>query len=113
MPIYEYVCVDQHLTEAINGFEVSEIVCRCDGCGKPAKRVPVYHTQFLGQATIPLGERDHRQNFSEYVEASEEISYHYDKADQDRGQPIKRPDLWGTARTTQAQAGWTSGGRLR
>jgi hypothetical protein len=89
--IYVYVCEDGHETEKKAG--LSDVQARCSVCGKSAPRRPFNLVSIVGE-TVPI---EQRQEVRDFQEASQEIDYHYTKAEND-GMPVKRPDLWGKAK---------------
>jgi len=50
MPLYDYVCEQEHETEAKAGFDVKTLPCLA--CGQPAQRVPFYENQYIIGATV-------------------------------------------------------------
>ena len=61
----------------------------------------MYATQIGGRARTPVAER--KVNLSRYVEASEEIAYLHDKAEESAQQPLPGPNLWAKAKANVAK----------
>jgi hypothetical protein len=73
----------------------------CPLCGKPAQRESVYYDQYIFGETCAKNQRktpQDRVNLSNYMEASQEVAYHYDKFEKETGEPVPRPDLWNKAK---------------
>ena len=104
MPLYDFICKScGKVTEERQGFDVDIIPCRC---GSIAQRAGVYKNQYIQAETGPVGGKKNeppssdinlRQPFAEYVEASEEIDYHYAKAEAN-GQKVKKADTLNMAK---------------
>ncbi len=65
----------------------------CCKCGEAAKRSEVNHVGFSGFAATPRDQQNYRQSFREFKEASEEVDYHYTRAE-NNGDPVKSPNLF-------------------
>lgn len=90
MPFYQYRCLAGHLTEKRGGLEEAETPCSV--CAEPAKRRDFNLVVIVGAL------KEQKYPVSRYREASEEVDYHYTKAENDYGGPIKRPNLWEAAK---------------
>ena len=86
MPLYQYVCPSGHTTERIRGLEESTAPCLC---GQEARRSEVNHFAI----STPEPYKEERGGVRDFVEASQEVDYHYTKAE-NNGVPVKRPNLY-------------------
>ena len=75
MPWYEYECPSGHLTERRGGVEDSHTPC--PDCSQQAKRREFNLAALVG-ATVMKAQK---YRVSEYIEASQEVDYHYTKAE--------------------------------
>jgi len=107
MPLYDYECDRRHVTEERQGVEVDSIPCPRPRCGRPAARAGVYRGQFIqcetgpdGGKKNPVDPKDENLSgaFREFQEASDEVNYHYDKAEKETGVKQKRRDVFGEAK---------------
>jgi hypothetical protein len=93
VPFYTYVCGEGHRTEARGRYEESSTACHC---GAPAYRLPFYAPPTV---RIPSGrfEADHER----FLDRAPYINDAYEKAEQEVGGYVKRPDWFnaGIART--------------
>jgi len=106
MPLYDYECSNEHVTEDRQGYDVTVILC--PSCGDSAFRHAVYLEQYMQAETGPRGGQrgaptprdqvDYRKDYQEFQEASQEVEHAYTKAEEETGAPIKRPDLWQQAK---------------
>lgn len=69
MPLYEYRCREDHITEKLAGFDVSEI--GCPACGLPAQRAVVNLMRHTGFVQTPTAQR--YVNLNRAVEAQHEM----------------------------------------
>ncbi len=53
MPTYYYVCEKGHKSEVKAGYEVTTIACLT--CGRDARRLSVYETQYINGETVAKG----------------------------------------------------------
>ena len=100
MPIYDFRCVCGEVTEARAGYETVSLPC--PACGCPARRVPVYDSQYtitetgghsyprLNNAKSEKG----KYRVSDFVEASSEIAHEAEKAEKKEGSPVKVPNFY-------------------
>ena len=88
MPLYDFRCPEDHMTERLAGFHVSEVACPV--CGLPARRLEVNLIQHNGFAAIPTKER--YVNLNRAVEAQHELVYEAEK------NHAELPDLWQIAK---------------
>ena len=91
MPFYSYRCPAGHVTEKKGRLDESSAPCPV--CSKPARRREFNLVAIVGETVM----KDQRYPVSRYVEASQEVDYHYTKAEND-GMPVKRPNLWKIAK---------------
>ena len=96
MPRYEYACRCGLRFEVRAGFDDEEMPC--PRCGELARRLGVYHDQFINCETGPKGgrkneppraEKSYRRAFKEYQEAAGEVDYAYSKTPE-----VKPPNLY-------------------
>lgn len=102
MPNYQYQC--SYCTTVVERYEsLDTSVITCPACGELAQRAPFYRDQYIQCETGPRGglknepprdEKDLRQPFRQYQEASQEIEYAYNSAEQKSGETLKRPDYY-------------------
>ena len=93
MPIYDFTCnLGCGTHEKRVAYDAEE--AGCPKCGGPAQRKSVYLTFNITDsgATVPLSDR--RYNVSEFKEASQEIAYGHDKAEQEQGRELASPNLY-------------------
>ena len=88
---YEYTCPEGHVTEKKGG--VGDVHTSCSACNRMARRREFNLAALVG-TTVP---KIQRREVADFKEASEEVDYHYTKAEE-KGMPVKRPDLWGQAK---------------
>lgn len=62
-------------------------------CGQSAERQSVNRVAATGLAPVPSIEKNYRREFADYREASQEVDYHYTRAETN-GDPVKAPDLF-------------------
>ena len=72
----------------------------CSACNRLARRRE-FNLPVLVGATVM---KEQKYRVSEFVEASQEVDYHYTKAENE-GMPVKRPDLWGQAKQEARRRG--------
>ena len=94
MAIYDFRCAQGHLTERRAGIDVTSLLCRC---GDLALRQSVYRFS-VGE---PEGFKESRADVRSFQEASMEVDHAYTKAE-DKGMPVKRPNLWKKAKRNAA-----------
>ncbi len=93
MPLYDFKCPSGHVTERLKGYGVESIPCPY--CCAPAHRRG-YNTVSveLREAATEVKDKDGRVNVTRFKEASEEVAYGYEKAEQREGVKIKSPNLY-------------------
>ena len=97
MPIYDFACACGEVTEARAGYETSALPC---ACGRLAKRVAVYQSQYTitetGGKGIPrlnnAKSEKGKYRVSDFVEASSEIAHEAEKGEAGR-QARENPQL--------------------
>lgn len=89
MPLYDYVCPAGHVTESLQGREVTTISC---SCGAPAQRQSVYRFAVTGDLPTQGGQQP-KYPVSRLKEATEEATYYHERMENDRGRPIPRRPL--------------------
>lgn len=94
MPLYIYSCSQGHLTEARQKVSVKMIACEC---GEIAERQSIYATQIGGRARTPAAERK-IEGFHRYVEASEQMAYEHDKAEESAQRKLPTPPIYEIAK---------------
>src|SRR3990167_4774014 len=94
MPLYRYDCRRGHSLELLRQVSAEEI--KCPACGEPARRQPVYSFSVSGRARTPVDQRDVR--LGEFQEASAELAYEHERAENAAGQRLPTPPLWRKAK---------------
>lgn len=94
MPLYQYVCPSGHTAERIRGFSERRTPC---ACGQMSVRAEVNRFAIVGSEPY----KETRADVRGFQEASMEVDYHYTKAE-DKGMPVKRPNLWKEAKKRAA-----------
>ena len=85
MPRYDYICSDEHVTEATRGYEVTTISCPL--CGAPAQRQSVYLVAIQGETVA-------RPSASRYQEMGAELDYAHGRAENDVGHELPAPNYY-------------------
>lgn len=100
MPLYDYKCVEGHEVELRRG--IGDETIPCPICGQPSQRAAFYLDQTIvtetgtlasRQAVVPRDERNYKDKYSRFQEASAEIDYHATKVEDNTGQEVKT-ELW-------------------
>ena len=99
MPIYDFACACGEVTEARAGYETSALPC---ACGRLAKRVAVYQSQYTitetgGKSTPRLNNAKSEKGkyrVSDFREASAEIDHEVSKVEKREGKPVKIPSFY-------------------
>ena len=86
--IYEYRCPRGHVTTKRGGLDDASSPC---GCGLTVQRKPFNLASIRGDTVAGT------YSVSEFMEATQEVDYHYAKAQAD-GMPVRRPDPWAIAK---------------
>lgn len=103
MPIYDFCCENGHLIERREGYETTIIPCPL--CGAPAHREAVYFSQSIvtetgvkiGRKTeVPRDER--RYDLSLFQEASAELDYAHQQAEEIAQRKLTSENLWTKAK---------------
>lgn len=95
MPILAFRCSEGHLTEKlVRSQDLQEIPCGT--CSGPASRQSVYRVAVTGFARVPVDQREIRMGA--FNEASAELAYKHERAENDAGRPLPTPPLWQTAK---------------
>ena len=94
MPLYRYVCPSGHTAERIRGFSERRTPC---ACGQMSVRSEVNHFAVVGSEPF----KESRADVRCFQEASMEVDHAYTKAE-DKGMPVKRPNLWKKAKKNAA-----------
>lgn len=68
----------------------------CPACGQPAKRQLTNRFSFSGFTRTPVDQREVR--LGEFQEASAEIAYKHERAEDAAGERLPKPPLWRTAK---------------
>jgi len=92
MPIYDYICKENHKTEARRDVEVEIIPCPI--CGQPAQRLTVYRTSFV----MPQSGSRMRDTYRRYQEASSEVDYTCNKFESETNATVPNLGLWEDAK---------------
>lgn len=87
---YEYVCKCGRVATKRGG--PSDVTAPCS-CGETSRRREFNHVAIVGETVM----KAQSYGTADFVEASAEVDYHYTKAENE-GMPIKRPNLWKTAK---------------
>lgn len=90
MPLYDFVCEREHVTERLAPFGCERTECFV--CGKPATRVAV--NRILVNMPGPKGEL-----VKHYYEAASEAKDAYERTDDPVAKAATRPDIWRPAYT--------------
>lgn len=100
MPLYTYVCPSGHAAELLRAVAVTAV--DCPQCSAQAVRQSVYAVNAHGLPTrsprTPLGERDYSRKFKSFMEASHELAYSHERAEQSAGKELPQAPLWQEAR---------------
>lgn len=96
--IYEYTCPEGHVTEKRGG--VADATSPCSACNRLARRREFNLPALVGATVM----KEQKFRVSEFQEAAAEVDYHYTKAE-NKGMPVKRPDLWGAAKREARKRG--------
>ncbi len=95
MPILAFSCSEGHETEKlVRSYDVQEIPC--PACSGPASRKSVYRVAVTGFARAPVSQREIKTR--DFTEASAELEYAHQRAEQREGREIPPPPLWQTAK---------------
>jgi len=94
MPIYDYRCNRDHLTESIQRMDCS--VMPCAVCQSPAHRLAAY------RVAITIPEIDMRGKYRRYTEATAESEHAVQKVEASTGQAVQTPPLWQMAKQRAA-----------
>ena len=95
MAILTYVCREGHETEKlVRGQDLQEIPC--ETCSGPTVRQSVYRVAVTGFARTPIDQRKIR--IGAFTEASAELAYKHERAENDAGRPLPTPPLWQIAK---------------
>ena len=95
MPILAFRCNKGHLTEKlVRGQDVEHLPC--ETCSGPAVRQSVYRVAVTGFARPPIDQREIRMGA--FTEASAELAYKHERAENDAGKPLPAPPLWQMAK---------------
>jgi len=103
MPTYDYECPNGHTTE--RRAERSLEYINCPECEAEARRVPIYYSQYISGETVAKGssratregnikDKHGRTRVSVFQEASAEIDYRHQKAENEVGHELPHPDLY-------------------
>ena len=95
---YEYTCPEGHVTEKKGGVE--DIHTPCSGCNRKARRRVFNLASIVGGTVM----KEQKYRVSEFMEASQEVDYYHTKAE-NKGMPVKRPDLWKQAQREARRRG--------
>lgn len=97
MPIYEYVCENEHVTERLVGFGV-EGPQPCQACGLTAERQEVYRILPFTDSGVKIGRinevpLDQRCiKVSKFKEAAQELEYNHAKNEETVQHKLDHPD---------------------
>jgi len=92
MPIYDYKCKSNHMTEARRNVGVEIIPCPI--CGLPAQRLTVYRTSFV----MPQSGSKMRDTYRRFQEASGEIDYTCNQFESETNAKVPSLGLWEDAK---------------
>ncbi len=91
MPLFTYICTAGHSHDALG--QVRSPSCRpCPECGGQAERQQFYANTVIGETRTPLDEK--RYDIKEFEEASAEVEYAHEKAQNEAGRELKTPSMW-------------------
>lgn len=99
-PLYDFICVEGHIHELRRGYD--EGVAACPQCGDIAVRNPININQSIvtetgfkagRRAPVPRDERNLRNEYRTFLDASGEVDHAYSKAEASVGHEIN-PRLW-------------------
>mgnify|MGYP001617678731 FL=1 len=93
MPLFEFVCGNGHRTERLAARDTEMIWC---SCGQPSARASVYRVNVTGFTPTPIDQREVR--LGEFQEATAEIAYKHERAENAAGQRLPPPPLWRRAK---------------
>lgn len=96
MPILTFRCDGGHLTERLVRSGADLQYLPCETCSGPAVRQSVYRIAFTGFVRTPIDQREIRMGA--FNEASAELAYQHERAENDAGRPLPTPPLWQTAK---------------
>ena len=96
MPLYTWRCREAHRFDALAGRGSSS--SPCPQCGQPATRETVYRIAATGFAQAPPWERDLRQDYRLFNEASAELEYKHSRLENAAGKPLLPPPLYRAAK---------------
>jgi hypothetical protein len=102
-PLYDYMCDEGHVTEEKAGYEIATVPC--PSCGRDARRLPVYESQYISGETVAKGsskatragnlvDKHGRTRLSIFQEATAEVEYAHKKTENEVGHELPPPPLW-------------------
>jgi len=96
MPLFTFTCGGCGSTSErfVRDREVTSLPC--PDCSGLAVKETVYHIAFSGYGRVPIDQR--QVKIGAFQEASAEIAYQHDKAEQAAGQPLPSAPLWQMAK---------------
>lgn len=96
MPIFAFICDGCGVTSERLVRDREATSLPCPDCSGAAMKQEVYHIAFSGYGRVPIDQRQVR--FGAFQEASAELAYQHDRAEQAAGQPLPSPPLWQMAK---------------
>ena len=103
MPLYTYRCPNGHETDRRGDYSL--VMINCPECEAAATRLAVYYNQYISGETVAKGhsratregnikDKHGRTRVSVFQEASAEIDYRHQKAENEVGHELPHPDLY-------------------
>lgn len=97
MAIHSFSCSCGWHADKRVGYD--DYVLPCPQCGASASRASVYSINAIGFARTPANERDHREDYRRFTEASAEIDYKHERLkDAIQDENLPPPPLYQTAK---------------
>jgi putative FmdB family regulatory protein len=90
VPLYEYACPAGHKYEALRAMSTDHDTCTC---GQRATRLSVYRVGFSGFAPTPVGRQDFREDYRRFDEATQQLAYQKERAEDSAQQRFADPPL--------------------
>ena len=97
MPTYHFSCGCGWQDDKRAGFD--DYVIPCPACQSPASRASVYSINVSGFARTPESQRDHREDYRRFKEATAELEYKHEKMkDATQNPNLRPPPIYQTAK---------------
>lgn len=96
MPTFTFSCACGWQGDVRTTFDQNNV--SCPSCEATAHKESVYSINFGGFVRTPPGERDYRQSFKDYTEATAELGYREESLSKTEGKLIQAPSLFKEAK---------------